>query len=349
MEELEKLGGERMKLLSVAVPCYNSAAYMSKAIDTLLTGGDDMEIIIVNDGSHDDTGKIADSYAESYPNIVKAVHQENGGHGEAVNTGLRNATGMYFKVVDSDDWVDTVALEKILVVLRDMVESSTQLDLFIANYVYEKVNEQKKRVISYKTALPQDRIFTWDEVKHFRQGQYILMHSVIYRTKLLRDCKLELPKHTFYVDNIFVYQPLIHVKTMYYMNVNFYRYFIGRDDQSVNEANMIKRIDQQLRVNKLMIDCCDVMAVKNKKLRNYLIKYLSIMMTVSSVYLIKEGSKTSLDKKDQLWSYLEKKDKRLYKKISSCMLGKSMNLKSELGRKIVKLGYLISKKIYKFG
>ena len=85
-------------------------------------------------------------------------------------------------------------------------------------------------------------------------GQYILMHSVIYRTELLRQCGLELPEHTFYVDNIFVYQPLPHVKTMYYLDVNFYRYFIGRDDQSVNEQVMIGRIDQQIRVNKLMID-----------------------------------------------------------------------------------------------
>ena len=238
---------------------------------------------------------------------------------------------------------------KVLEVLRQITQEGKQLDLLIANYVYEKVNEQKKKVISYKMALPQDRIFTWDEVKHFRQGQYILMHSVIYRTKLLRDCKLELPKHTFYVDNIFVYQPLVHVKTMYYLNVNLYRYFLGRDDQSVTEANMIKRIDQQLRVNRFMIDCCDIMSIKNKKLRSYMMKYLSIIMTVSSVYLIKEGSKESLDKKDELWEYLRKKDKRVYNKISSCMLGKTMNLKSTLGHKIVKLGYEISKKIYKFG
>lgn len=338
-----------MKLLSVAVPCYNSAAYMNKAIDTLLTGGEDIEIIIVNDGSHDDTAKIADSYVKKYPTICKAVHQENGGHGEAVNTGIRNASGLFFKVVDSDDWVDTGALVKVLTVLRSIVEEGKQLDLFIANYVYEKVNEQKKKVINYKTALPQDCIFTWEDVKRFRQGQYILMHSVIYRTKLLRDCKLELPKHTFYVDNIFVYMPLVFVKTMYYMDVNLYRYFIGRDDQSVTEANMIKRIDQQLRVNKIMIDCCDVMSVKNKKLRNYLMKYLSIILTVSSVYLIKEGSKESLDKKEELWSYLEKKDKRLFKKITSCFLGKSMNFKTSIGHKIVRIGYIISKKIYKFG
>lgn len=82
-----------MKLLSVAIPCYNSQEYMSHAIETLLTGGEDMEIIIVNDGSKDNTKEIADEYAKKYPGIIKAIHQENGGHGEAVNTGLKHATG----------------------------------------------------------------------------------------------------------------------------------------------------------------------------------------------------------------------------------------------------------------
>ena len=96
-----------MKILSVAVPCYNSAEYMENCINSLLKGGEDMEIIIVNDGStKDNTGEIADRLASEHPTIIKAIHQENGGHGEAVNTGLKNATGTYFKVVDSDDWVD---------------------------------------------------------------------------------------------------------------------------------------------------------------------------------------------------------------------------------------------------
>lgn len=95
-----------MKLLSVAIPCYNSEAYMSKCINSLLIGGEEVEIIIVDDGSSDRTAEIADDYAEKYPTIVKAIHQENGGHGQAVNTGIKNATGLYFKVVDSDDWVN---------------------------------------------------------------------------------------------------------------------------------------------------------------------------------------------------------------------------------------------------
>lgn len=338
-----------MKLISAAVPCYNSAAYMRKAIDSLLVAGEDIEIIIVNDGSRDDTAKIADEYAEQYPTIVKVIHQENGGHGEAVNAGLRIATGLYYKVLDSDDWLDEKAFKKVLKVLREIVAEDQTLDMLIANYVYEKVSENSQKVIDYDGVLPQGKIFTWDEVGHFKQGKYILMHSVIYRTQLLRDCKLELPKHTFYVDNIFVYQPLSQVKYMYYMNVDLYRYFIGRDDQSVTEENMIKRIDQQIRVTKYMINCCDVMKIKNKKLRMYLVKYMGIMMTVSSVYLIKEGSAESLQKRDELWDYLEKTNPQFSKLVGSSILSKSMKLNTKAGHTIVKAGYNISKKIFKFG
>ena len=92
-----------MKLLTVTVPCYNSQDYMENCINSLLPGGDKVEIIIIDDGSKDATGAIADRYAEQYPNIVRVIHQENGGHGEGINQGLKHATGKYFKVVDSDD------------------------------------------------------------------------------------------------------------------------------------------------------------------------------------------------------------------------------------------------------
>ena len=123
----------------------------------------------------------------------------------------------------------------------------------MSNYVYEKQGVKRKTVIHYRHTIPVEQIFTWDDVKRFPLSQYILMHSVIYRTSLLHECRLCLPEHTFYVDNLYVFKPLPYVKTIYYLDVNFYRYFIGRDDQSVNEANMIKRIDQQF-VTKAMID-----------------------------------------------------------------------------------------------
>ena len=128
-----------MKLLTIAVPCYNSEAYMRKCIESLLVGGEDVEILIVDDGSTKDrTPEIADEYAEKYPTIVRAIHQENKGHGGAVNTGIANATGLYYKVVDSDDWVDAEAYKKILRTLDSIIRGPQTVDVLFSNYVYEK-------------------------------------------------------------------------------------------------------------------------------------------------------------------------------------------------------------------
>ena len=115
--------------------------------------------------------------------------------------------------------------------------------MLIANYVYEKVGAKRKKVIHYENALPVDRMFGWDEMGHFKVDQYILMHSVIYRTQLIKEFGLKLPEHTFYVDNIFVFEPLPVVQKMYYMNVNFYRYFIGREFLIISgtDENLVKK------------------------------------------------------------------------------------------------------------
>lgn len=192
-----------MKLLSIVIPCYNSENYMRKCIESLLPGGEDVEIIIVDDGSERDrTAQIADEYAARYPSIVKAVHQENGGHGAAVNTGIEHATGLYFKVVDSDDWVKEEAYIQVLETLREQTGTSRVLDMLICNFVYEKEGEKRKKVMNYRHIFPEGQLFTWEDCHHFTKGHYILMHSVIFRTKLLRECGLELPGHTFYVDNL---------------------------------------------------------------------------------------------------------------------------------------------------
>ncbi len=321
---------------------------MSHAIESALAGGEDVEVLVVDDGSSDDTYKIGLSYQEKYPTCVRVIHKENGGHGSAVNAGLEAAEGLYFKVLDSDDWLKESSFLKALDVIRHMVMDGIQLDMLCANYVYEKVGEKKKRVINYRSAFPTDRIFTWDEVGHFKTGQYILMHSVIYRTKMLRECGLKLPEHCFYVDNIYVYYPLPYVKSMYYIDENLYRYFIGRDDQSVSEGNMMKRIDQQLTVNKLMIEMYDLTKIRNKRLRVYMTKYLGIMMTISSVFLMKIGDEESENKKNELWDFLKQKNRHLYKRISATFLGKACKAKSRSGQEIVKAGYVVANKIFKF-
>ncbi len=338
-----------MKLLSVAIPCYNSENYMRHCIDSLLPGGDEVEILIVDDGSAKDrTAEIADEYEKNYPGICRAIHQENGGHGEAVNAGLRRAQGIYFKVVDSDDWVDEEAYMEVLRALRRFVYGNQTLDMLVSNFVYEKQGAKRKRVMNYRTALPKDQVVGWDDVKMFMLGQYILMHSVIYRTELLHQCGLELPKHTFYVDNIFVFQPLPYVKTMYYLDVNFYRYFIGREDQSVNEQVMIGRIDQQIQVTKLMIDYYNQGKMQSWKLRHYMIRYLEIMMVISSILAIRSGTDENMKKKKELWQYVKKKNMLLFLRLRFGFLGQGMNLPGKSGRQVSIAGYKISQKFFGF-
>lgn len=337
-----------MKLLTIAVPCYNSQEYMKKCIESLLSGGEDVEIVIIDDGSTDDTANIADEYQRQYPTIIKVVHQENGGHGEAVNTGLANASGLYFKVVDSDDWVNDEAYQKILEVIRSCVRGPETLDMLISNYVYERAGARHKRVMRYVHALPQDRIFGWNDVKPLGKSHYILMHSLIYRTELLRESGLKLPAHTFYVDNLVAFIPFPYVKNMYYVNVNFYRYYIGRQDQSVNEEVMTKRVDQQIKVNKIMIDWMVQQKSLNKNLRKYMLNMLSIITTVSSIILIRSKTEENLEKKDQLWDYLKNADRKLHFSLRHSLLGRMMNLPGKGGRQFSITAYKIVQRIYGF-
>ena len=340
-----------MKLLSIAVPCYNSQDYMEKCIDSLLVGGEDVEILIVDDGSKDNTAEIADRYEAQYPTICRAIHKPNGGHGSAVNSGIEHATGLFFKVVDSDDWVKEIAYRKILSTLAELAGGEKQLDLLISNFVYNKVGEKRHKVMRYNTMFPIEQLFTWKDIKRTPKGHYLLMHSVIFRTKLLKQCGLKLPEHTFYVDNIYVFNPLPFVKTMYYLDVNFYYYYIGREDQSVNQKIMLSRIDQQIRVNKLMVDYYveNYGMIRSQKERHkYMFNYLEIITAISSVLLITEDTPENLAKRQELLDYIKEKNYLLYVKIRYSIEGTYIYLPGKGGRKITLAGYKLLQKIFHF-
>lgn len=337
-----------MKLLTITIPCYNSEEYMEHAIKTCLSGGKYVEILIVDDGSSDNTLEIAKKYEAEYPDIIRAIHKENGGHGSAVNTGIANAKGLFFKVLDSDDWFDEDALKKILRFIHYIQKNEISLDLIIANYVYDKPSVNKQKSIHYKNSFTPNKFLEWKDAKHFYMTNNLLMHALMYRTETLRESGLILPEHTFYVDNIFAFMPLNHVKKLCYLNVDLYHYYIGRDDQSVNETVMIKRIDQQIKITKIMIDQFDYDAIHDNKLRSYLLQYLSMMMIVSSVFLVKEGSKESLEKRDELWRYLKNKSEKIYRIITFQKIGGLLQLKGSIGHGFIKLGYDVMNKIFNF-
>ena len=337
-----------MKLITVAIPCYNSAEYMGKAIDSALSGGEDVEIIIVNDGSTDNTANIANEYAEKYPTIIKVIHQDNKGHGGAINSAMNIAEGIFFKVLDSDDWFDQDAFMKVIDKLSDIVKSNIGLDMMVVNYVYEKINKKNKKVVHFRNIMPVDVIFDFDDIKHIAPGRYMMMHSIIYRTRLLKNAKINLPEHTFYEDSIFAFAPLEYVKNICYLDVNLYRYYIGRTDQSVNEQIMISRIDQQLRVNYYIIDFMAKAKFDSVKKYKYMLSFLEIVLIVSSILLLKEGTEEALLKKKNLWKYLKEHDKRDYISLRFGLAGMQLNIPGKLFRKISVAEYKIARSFYGF-
>ncbi len=338
----------KMKLLTIAIPCFNSAEYMDRALSSALIGREELEIIIVDDGSTDETPEIAARYADEYPDKVRVIHKENGGHGDAVMAGLAAATGKYFKVLDSDDRLGETALNAVLDFLVENEATNTLYDTIISDYVYDKAGKKKKKRIGYRRALPVRTPFTWKDIGHFMPWSNILMHSVIYRTEALRKTGLKLPKHTFYVDNLYVYHPLPYMKRLYYLDVDLYFYFIGREDQSVNEKVMMKRIDQQIKVTRLMVRDHPLKDIEEPMLRKYMRQYLSMMMMICSAFLTKDGSESALRKKGMLWKELKYKFPDQYKEVNQTFLGKSAQMRTKAGQKIIKIGYGITQKVFGF-
>ncbi|MBQ6395616.1 MAG: glycosyltransferase family 2 protein, partial [Atopobiaceae bacterium] len=294
------------KTITFGIPCYNSASYMDTCINSILEGtayAEDVQIVIVDDGStKDETPAKVDEWAQRYPQIIKAVHQENGGHGIAVLTALANAEGEYFKVIDSDDWVDGPAVMALLEKAREFIANDAEIDLIITNYVYEHVEDNTHTIIDYRITIPRNRVITWNQIGRFPPNQNLLMHSLCYRTRILRAGGVPMPAHTFYVDNIYAYVPLPRCKNLYYLDVDLYRYYIGRQDQSVNEKVMVGRVSQQLRITRIMIHSSHRFDdVESPKLRNYMMGYLSLMMAVSSIFSKLSEDPDAVPNCDALW------------------------------------------------
>ena len=345
-----------MKYITFAVPCYNSESYMRRCVDSLLSGGRDVEIILINDGSTDRTAEIADEYQLKYPDIVRAVHKENGGHGSGVNKGLELVQGIYYKVVDSDDWLDKDAYLKLLRRIKDFCINGRKApecdmpDLFVCNYVYDHLDEGTSRVMDYRNIFPEEKMCTWKDIGRFKPSQYLIMHSLMFRAEVLRKSGVKLPEHTFYVDNLFSYQPLPYVESIYYMDLDLYHYYLGREDQSVNEKVLMKRIDQQIRVTELVAKSVDLRLVKEKypKLASYMTRNISIMLSISSIHLLLIRTAEAEQKRRDMWDSIKAYNTALYYRLRYSTLSGLTYLPGKLGGKLTVGGYRFARKIYQF-
>ena len=335
-----------MKLLTVTVPCYNSQDYMEKCIDSLLVGGDRVEIIVIDDGSKDNTGAIGDRYAQQYPDIVRVIHQENGGHGEGINQGLIHATGKYFKVVDSDDEVNNQ-----FPAFLDALEACDRaggVDLFVTNYYYVHTDGIGDRSINYSNALPQNRIFTWSETKPFRMHQMLTIHSCTFRTEAMRRCGTQLPKKVFYEDNLMVCRTLPFVDKMFYMNIDLNRYTISREGQSVQDDVSRRRYTHHLQIAEMAFKSLDLNQVSNKQKLRYMKHELFMLLGIATIFTRLNNNDEADANLERMWKACEAHDAKWAKAFRNRTVLLLANAPGKFGRTVTATAYKAANKVVRF-
>ena len=240
-----------MKVLSIVIPSYNCAHFLDKCITSMLCQEvlDQLDIIVVNDGSQDSTAEVAQKYCERYPDSVRLISQENKGHGGALNTGCAAAVGKYLRVIDADDWVETDNLPKFVEILRDC-----ESDVVLTNYYTRDITTGE---VKYWRCYPEEfgREYTMAEamkdVKAFDRG--LTFHGITYNTKFYQEKGIRLSEHVFYEDQEFGTIPCCFAKSILPLDLFIYNYRIGDVNQSVSDANQLKRIGHTETVLKRLI------------------------------------------------------------------------------------------------
>lgn len=236
------------KILSVVIPSYNVQKYLGHTLDSFLEDASilpQLEILVVNDGSCDDTPKIAASYEERYPGTVRLVNKENGGHGSAINRGIQEARGKYFKVVDGDDWVQCQNLARLMERL-----GQSEADLVLSPYDIYDENTGKQRRETFMQ--PFSGMRQLDEVSGGMRK--ISIHGMVIRTAILKEHQIRLEEKIFYVDVEYVCFPLPYVRTVEYFDASVTVYRIGTNEQSMNLKNLWARRSQHHQVVKTLVD-----------------------------------------------------------------------------------------------
>ena len=335
-----------MKLLTVTVPCYNSQDYMEKCIESLLRGGERVEIIVIDDGSKDATGAIGDRYAAQYPEIVKVIHQENGGHGAGINAGLKAASGTYFKVVDSDDEVSGDFVQ--FLDRLELCDRHGGVDLFVTNYYYVHTDGVGDRSINYSDVLPEGSIFTWGDVGRFGIHQMLTIHSCTFRTEVMRRCGGELPRKVFYEDNLMVCRTLPFVQRMYYMNVDLYRYTIGREGQSVQDDVSRSRYTHHLQIAETCFKSVKLDALSCTRHRQYLCHELFMLFSNATAFTKLNRNAEADAALDAMWRACEAHDAKWARHFRNRTILLFARLPGRAGYAIVGGAYKLANKVVRF-
>ncbi|MFS9133949.1 glycosyltransferase family 2 protein [Streptococcus infantis] len=288
---------KKQKILSVVIPSYNAASFLKETIPTLasISSGDDIEVLIVNDGSKDETLQVAQELEKEYPGIVNIIDKENGGHGSTINAGIREAKGKYFKVVDADDWVDSGNFEKLVQFLH-----KTDADEIISPYTDVFEDDGTKVENNYFKDCSLKPYQDYDYVNFLEQIQILpRMHSITIKTSILRDNNIKIDENMFYVDMEYIVFPTPFIKTITYTPDSVYQYRRGYEGQSTSIQNYIKNRKMVNHVTFALLDFYNkhtLSSILENLVKETIARCVTIMTNVClSMEDTKQGKKELID------------------------------------------------------
>ncbi len=307
------------KLLTIAIPVYNMEKYLNRCIDSLLISSilPFLDIIIVNDGSTDNSEEIINKYVSEFKDTISAIHKTNGNYGSAINVALAKAIGKYFKILDSDDWYDSDGLVEFINNMKQI-----DVDLIVTNYSEVYANNRPTKYIKSEN-VEFGKILDLNSSGFNAADFYsnIGMHRVAYKTSLLKEMNLSLQEGISYTDNEYAYYPFEHIHSALFLNLNLYVYYIGREGQTISKDSMIKNSNNLLQIIKRMLDQYSldlpdkVLDFKRKYLTTTLSTYYHIILVLQKKNTERDITLKNLD------SLVKEKDVEIYNMLNKTTTG----------------------------
>lgn len=281
------------KILTISIAAYNVEKYLQKCLNSFVLTKvfDKLEILVVNDGSTDNTKAIADEYHAKYPNTIKLIDKENGGHGSTINCSIKEATAKYYKIVDADDWVEKSGIEKLVFYLE-----KSDCDLVLNPYLeVDALSGNISKIVKpCENNIPFGKEFIFEN----QAGIMLYMHSLTFKTDVLKKMGPVIDEHCFYVDMEYALLPMEYVKTAMSLDFPVYEYLLGTATQSMAMDILVKRREQHLKVTKRLVefyvDNANKLKGNKKKLFCERIKYAVYNQYKIYYYMASEQGKREL-------------------------------------------------------
>ena len=306
------------KILTIVIPTYNMQDYLRRCLDSLIVPEEQMkqlEVLVVNDGSKDNSSAIAHEYQDKYPDTFRVIDKENGNYGSCVNKGIDEATGTYFRILDADDWF----LSHGLVDLLDNISKNQDVDVVVTNFT--TVDKVKNREIN--TSLRNysyNKVYQIDEIDLMQCRDVILMHTLTFKTSILKNHYIRLQKGISYTDTEYVYFPLKYAQSIIFYDIILYQYFLGREGQSVSNSVSSRNINNYYRVcDRLVTDY--VSYIKTMSITEFRINNVSIpVFNIVRAYYCNSLVYAKFDMENekalrQIFMVIKENDVELYKTI----------------------------------